>query len=86
MMSFLLDQLKNNIVGVVNYINNDTLRNLWYIYVDYFDINSTHIDENYNIHSLTTFIYLISFIALPILVILFYCLDIVYTIYGIIKY
>lgn len=63
MTSFLLDELKNVILYVINYINNDTIRNFWFIYLDYFDIN----DSNVSIMSL---IYLISFIAIPILFII----------------
>jgi hypothetical protein len=63
MMSFLLDEFKNNIVGVVNYINNDNLRHIWFIYVDYFDINAESVGD-YNVMSL---LYLVSFIAFPVI-------------------
>ena len=62
-MSFLLDEFKNNIVGVVNYINNDNLRHIWFIYVDYFDINAESVGD-YNVMSL---LYLVSFIAFPVI-------------------
>lgn len=69
-MSFLLDELKNNIVGVINYINNDTLRHIWFIYVDYFDINAICTSNASIVANIISLIYLISFIALPILFIL----------------
>lgn len=62
MSSFLLDQIKNSIVGIINIIDNDTIRNLWFYYIDYFDINA----EDYNT---MTFIYLIVFIASQVFII-----------------
>ena len=40
MMSFMADELKNNINIIINYFNNTSLRNLWFRYIDYYNINS----------------------------------------------
>jgi hypothetical protein len=40
MNSFINDELINIICFIINYYNNDYIRNLWYIYIDYFDINN----------------------------------------------
>ena len=38
MMSFMADELKNNINIIINYFNNTSLRNLWFRYIDYYNI------------------------------------------------
>lgn len=48
MNSFINDELINIVCFIINYYNNDYIRNLWYIYIDYFDINN-----NFNILFLT---------------------------------
>jgi len=40
MNSFINDELINIVCFIINYYNNDYIRNLWYIYIDYFDINN----------------------------------------------
>jgi hypothetical protein len=78
MSSFLLDQFKNATVGIINYINSDFIRNAWFTYIDYFDINSANMGD-YNVMSV---LYLVSFIALPVI----FLLVILYTLLSIIKY
>lgn len=46
MMSFIADELKNIIAIFLNYCNNNYLRNLWFKYIDYYNINSI-CDNNY---------------------------------------
>jgi hypothetical protein len=40
MNTFINDELINIICFVINYYNNDYIRNLWYTYIDYFNINN----------------------------------------------
>ena len=40
MNSFINDELINIVCFIINYYNNDYIRNVWYIYIDYFDINN----------------------------------------------
>ena len=40
MNSFINDELINIICLIINYYNNDFIRNLWFTYVDYYNINS----------------------------------------------
>ena len=40
MNSFINDELINIVCFIINYYNNDYIRNLWYIYIDYIDINN----------------------------------------------
>ena len=64
MMSFMADELKNNINIIINYFNNTSLRNLWFRYIDYYNINSVQDNEyiliNHAIIYLIVLIYLIS--------------------------
>ena len=40
MNAFINDELINIICLIINYYNNDFIRNLWFTYVDYYNINS----------------------------------------------
>lgn len=64
MMSFIADELKNIIGIFVNYCNNNCLRNLWYKYIDYFNINSMcdnkYILINHVVLVIIVFIFLIA--------------------------
>jgi hypothetical protein len=40
MNSFINDELINIICFIINYYNDDYIRNLWYVYIDYFNINN----------------------------------------------
>jgi hypothetical protein len=62
-MSLITDELQNCIRAVINYSNNQHIRNLWFKYIDFYDINGIY--ENYYIlfyHTilLTITIYLLS--------------------------
>jgi len=46
-MSLITDELQNCIRAVINYSNNQHIRNLWFKYIDYYDINGIY--ENYYI-------------------------------------
>jgi len=37
--SFINDEINNILNGVINFINIEVLRNNWYIYIDYFNLN-----------------------------------------------
>jgi len=40
MNTFINDELINIICFIINYYNDDYIRNLWYTYVDYYNINN----------------------------------------------
>ena len=40
MNGFINDELINIVCFIINYYNNDYIRNLWYVYIDYFNINN----------------------------------------------
>lgn len=40
MNAFINDELINIICLIINYYNNDFIRNLWFMYIDYYNINS----------------------------------------------
>lgn len=40
MNPFINDELINIIYLIVNYYNNEFIRNLWFIYIDYYNINN----------------------------------------------
>jgi len=46
-MSLITDELQNCIRAVINYSNNQHIRNLWFKYIDFYDINGIY--ENYYI-------------------------------------
>jgi hypothetical protein len=46
-MLFISDELQNGIRAIINYFNNQHIRNLWFRYIDYYDINGIY--ENYYI-------------------------------------
>lgn len=45
MLSFIVDELKNIIHYNINFCNNIYLRNLWFRYIDHYNINSIY-DNN----------------------------------------
>ena len=45
MNAFINDELINIICLIINYYNNDFIRNLWFTYVDYYNINSVQDNE-----------------------------------------
>jgi hypothetical protein len=68
MMLFISDELQNGIRMIINYFNNQHIRNLWFRYIDYYDINGIY--ENYYIlinHMimLIMFIYLLFTLIYP---------------------
>jgi hypothetical protein len=68
MMLFISDELQNGIRMIINYFNNQHIRNLWFRYIDYYDINGIY--ENYYIlinHMimLIMFIYLVFTLIYP---------------------
>ena len=62
-MSLITDELQNFIISVINYYNNQHIRNLWFKYIDFYDINAIY-DNHYILiyHTilLTITIYLLS--------------------------
>ncbi|MFY8160652.1 MAG: hypothetical protein ACOVNU_04930 [Candidatus Kapaibacteriota bacterium] len=46
-MSLITDELQNCIRAVINYSNNQHIRNLWFKYIDFYDINGIY--DNYYI-------------------------------------
>jgi hypothetical protein len=68
MMLFISDELQNGIRMIINYFNNQHIRNLWFRYIDYYDINGIY--ENYYIliyHMimLIMFIYMLFALFIP---------------------
>jgi len=37
--SFINDEINNILNGIINFINIEVLRNYWYIYIDYFNLD-----------------------------------------------
>ena len=65
MMLFISDELQNGIRAIIYYYNNQHIRNLWFRYIDYYDINGIY--ENYYIliyHTIMLAIMLIIFVYL----------------------
>jgi hypothetical protein len=67
MNSFINDELINIVCFIINYYNNDYIRNLWYVYIDYFNINN-----NVNILFITIIIISTIMIALMFSFLKFY--------------
>jgi hypothetical protein len=61
-MLFITDELQNCILIIINICNNQYIRNLWFRYIDYYNINGIY-DNNYilinHIIMLIIFIYLL---------------------------
>jgi hypothetical protein len=61
-MLFITDELQNCILIIINICNNQYIRNLWFRYIDYYNINGIY-DNNYilinHIIMLIVFIYLL---------------------------
>jgi len=45
-MLFITDELQNCILIIINICNNQYIRNLWFRYIDYYNINGIY-DNNY---------------------------------------
>ena len=61
-MLFITDELQNCILIIINICNNQYIRNLWFRYIDYYNINGIY-DNNYilinHLIMLIIFIYLL---------------------------
>lgn len=67
MISFVVDEFKNIIHYIINYYNNQYLMNLWFRYIDYYNINSV-----YNNSILLYHIIIISLVSLYLLSKIYY--------------
>ena len=61
MLYFLIDETINIGHNIVNYINNNKIRNNWYILIDYYNLNNSYytIEKIKNIYYFTIILYII---------------------------
>jgi hypothetical protein len=61
MLYFLMDETKNFGHNIINYINNNKIRNNWYILIDNYNLNNSYetIEKIKNIYYFTIILYII---------------------------
>lgn len=57
----MADELQNAILAIINYTNNLYIRNLWFRYIDYFNINGIY-DNYYILINHTIFIIIVIYL------------------------
>jgi hypothetical protein len=60
-ISLMADELQNAILAIINYTNNLYIRNLWFRYIDYFNINGIY-DNYYILINHTIFIIIVIYL------------------------
>ena len=60
-ISLMADELQNAIIAIINYTNNLYIRNLWFRYIDYFNINGIY-DNYYILINHTIFIIIVIYL------------------------
>jgi hypothetical protein len=60
-ISLMADELQNAILAIINYTNNQHIRNLWFRYIDYFNINGIY-DNYYILINHTIFIIIVIYL------------------------
>lgn len=67
-MLFITDEIQNCAHIIINYLNNIHLRNLWYRYIDYCDINGIYDNSNILLYHTMALIILIYILLLSVLI------------------